>query len=188
MPIPSKNWGLDLSSQDMQYLKNYYHKLLCDCKLSHRCTAEDILSEVQQKANKVNRLECQIENSVAWAKKVGERIIFQKRRKEASEKKFIQKVNLIAESKKFSITIDDIYHDDNLRLLVVALNELKQLKPDFYQLIMMRFFGELSWEDISSKRYPDIEITKIIIDRERKKGSRALKKLREIFLSKLENY
>ena len=185
MPIPSRNWGLDLSSQDMQKLKGYYHKLLWDCNLQSLFEANDILSEVQKKANEVNHSECPIKNPVPWAKKVGERIIFQKRRQEISKKKASQKIQYMLKTKIFNYSTEELNFEVWGELLTSALNELKEIKPDFYQIIMMRFFGEMSWDDISSQRHPDTEITKKIIDRERKKGSRALKKLREIFLSKL---
>lgn len=186
MPLPPTNWELDFNFQDMQYLKGYYHKLLCSCKLQRWSDADDILSQVREKANKVN-LERPIENPVAWAKVSGARIIFEQRRKERSQKKSYQKIECMLRSQIYGHPNKDLhFHPIWGDLLTSALNELKETKPKFYQLIVMRFFDELSWEKISLNLHPDIEITKTVIDRERKKGSRALKKLREIFFSKLE--
>ena len=187
MPLPPNNWGLNLNYQKMQELKGYYQKLLYDCKLQSLFEADDILSLVQKKANEVNRSECQIKNPVPWARKVGERIIFQKRRKEISKKKASQKIEYMLQSQIYCHPNKDLYFDITWgELLTSALKELKEIKPRFYQLIVMRFFHELSWEEISSELYPDTTITKTIINRVRQKGNRALKKLREIFFSKLE--
>ncbi|NEO36663.1 MAG: sigma-70 family RNA polymerase sigma factor [Moorea sp. SIOASIH] len=182
------NWVLTLLNPlQVQYLKGYYDKLLWGCKLLHRCDSDDILSQVWEKAAEVERLERPIENPEAWAKKVGERIIFQHKRRELSEKKFIQKLEPMIQSQIFASPRDDLYCDGTLgEMLTLALKELKQTKPDFYQLVVMRFFDELSWEQISSELYPDTAITKKTINRVRQRGNRALKKLREIFFLNLE--
>ncbi|NEO81790.1 sigma-70 family RNA polymerase sigma factor [Moorena sp. SIO4G3] len=184
----SINCGLTLlNPQQVQYLKGYYYKLLCDCKLRHRYDSDDILSQVWEKAAEVERLERPIENPEAWAKKVGERIIFQHKRRELSEKKFIQKLEPMIQSQIFASPRDDLYCDGTLgEMLTLALKELKQTKPDFHQLLVMRFFRELSWEQISSELYPDTAITKKTINRVRQRGSRALKKLSKIFFRNLE--
>ncbi|NEP47999.1 MAG: sigma-70 family RNA polymerase sigma factor [Moorea sp. SIO3C2] len=187
-PLTPKNSGLTpLDPQQVQYLKGYYYNLLCRCKLQHRCDSDDILSQVWEKAAEVERLERPIENPEAWAKKVGERIILQKKRRELSEKKSIQKLEPMIQSQIFASPRDDLYCDGTLgQMLALALKELKQTKPDFYQLLVMRFFDELSWEQISSELYPDTAITKKTINKVRRRGSRALEKLRKIFFLNLK--
>ncbi|NEO23155.1 sigma-70 family RNA polymerase sigma factor [Moorena sp. SIO4A5] len=187
-PLPPKNWGLTpLDPLQVQYLKGYYDKLLSGCKLRHRCDSDDILSQVSEKAAEVERLERPIKNPEAWAKKVGERIILQKKRRELSEKKLIQNLGHMMQSQIFGSPRDDLDCDGTLgQILALALKELKQTKPDFHQLLVMRFFRELSWEQISSELYPDTAITKTTINKVRQRGSRALKKLREIFFLKLK--
>ncbi|NEQ59227.1 MAG: sigma-70 family RNA polymerase sigma factor [Moorea sp. SIO4A1] len=182
------NWVLTLLNPlQVQYLKGYYDKLLWGCKLLHRCDSDDILSQVWEKVVEVERLERPIENPEAWAKKVGERIILQEKRRELSEKKSIQKLEPMIQSQIFASPRDNLYCDDTLgQMLTLALKELKQTKPDFHQLLVMRFFRELSWEQISSELYPDTAITKTTINKVRQRGSRALKKLREIFFLKLK--
>ena len=189
-PLPPKNWGLTpLDPQQVQYLKGYYYNLLCRCKLQHRCDSDDILSQVWEKAAEVERLERRIENPEAWAKKVGERIILQKKRRELSEKKSIQKLEPMIQSQIFGSPRDDLYCDPTLgQMLALALKELKQTKPDFHQLLVMRFFGELSWEQISLELEPDTAITKKTINKVRRRGSRALEKLRKIFFLNLKKW
>ncbi|NEQ07353.1 MAG: sigma-70 family RNA polymerase sigma factor [Moorea sp. SIO4E2] len=187
-PLTPKNWGLTpLGPQQVQYLKGYYYNLLCRCKLQHRCDSDDILSQVWEKAAEVERLERPIENPEAWAKKVGERIIFQEKRRELSEKKFIQNLRYMMQSQIFASPRDDLDCDGTLgQMLALALKELKQTKPDFHQLVVMRFFGDMSWEQISLELYPDTAISRKTINRVRQRGSRALKKLRKIFFRNLE--
>ncbi|NEP21455.1 pentapeptide repeat-containing protein [Moorena sp. SIO3I6] len=180
-----------LNHKQIQYLKGYYDKLLWGCKLLHRCDSDDILSQVWEKAAEVERLQRPIENPMAWAKRVGERIILQEKRRELSEKKFIQKLKPMMQSQIFGSPRDDLEGDGRLeQMLALALKELKQTKPDFYQLLVMRFIDELSWEQISSELEPDTAITQTTINRVRRRESSALEKLRKIFfrnLNKLNN-
>ena len=183
--ISTEQFGLMLSQQQVQYLKNYYRQLLFSCNLQHLYEAEDILHKVLEKATEVKHSQLQIKNPLAWAKKVGVNCILQYNRKEKAKKKAVNKLEHMMQSEINEDLSDDEWFDDILEALAEALKEIKQIKPDFYVLLAMRFFENLSWNEISSILYPDTMITKKITNRVKRRGSRALDKLSVILRKKI---
>ena len=186
MNLSSEYEFLSLSPQEIRYINNYYSQLLYSFNLQRLYDPEDIFQEILAKAEKVINDKQEIKKPLAWAKMVGLNTILQYNRREKSHRKYCQKLKRMMQSEvKYELSEDIWFEDTWGTILAEALRELQNLKPDFYRILMMRFLHDLSWKQISSVLYPDTIITKQISNKLRRRGSRAVAKLRAIFWEKI---
>ena len=72
-------------------------------------------------------------------------------------------------------------------LLHQVLAKLKQEKPDYYRLVFLYYFREYDWSKIAASELnkPISQISKKELCKYRKRGSRAIEKLRKNYLKLL---
>ena len=138
---------LFLSPSDIQKLQRYYQMLITTCHLQHLYEPEEILHQVLEKAREIVDSGQTIHNPYGWSRIVGKHIIFKGQREEIAQNKMCQK--LITQ---FNDEVQQPLHQESIRdyylsILRIALQELKQLSHEAYELLNLYFLQELSWEE-----------------------------------------
>ncbi|NJL63566.1 MAG: sigma-70 family RNA polymerase sigma factor [Methylacidiphilales bacterium] len=141
---------------------------------------DDILNDAISRLDKAVKSNKTIYNLVPWLRKTGLNIINELSR-EQNKYRIIDSPKLDLE---LILSNEQNYQEVDDGELYVYLNQaLQALDSDDRRLVMLRFYQQLSWQDIVRKLAEEnIYISEATL---RKRGSRALAILRKIFLEKL---
>lgn len=146
-------------------------------KLNSLMSEEDIIQYVVMCLIKTIKSGKQVEHPVAWAKLVSERRIQKLYKKykftEATES---EKIEYLASKHQ----VENDFSDNNEQIS----KNIEQLKPASREILKMRYFQDLSWGEIAEilSRQEGKQIRETTA---RKRGERALNKLRQLYVNKL---
>lgn len=171
-------YGLKLTEDNLKNLREHFLYLLKQYHLLSLYEPEEILNEVGsrfkntlQKGKNVPKPKLQ-----AWARSTGRNIIREQSRK---EKKY----------RAVGLNEWEVATDENISLSVEKQEEfervhdaLKKLSAETQQLLKLRFFQGLSWQEITLHLTQNGQ--KISVATIRKRGERSINQLREVYFEK----
>ncbi len=161
-------------------LRHFYRLRLRQYGLLGKYEPDDILNDAISRLDKAVKSNKTIYNVVPWLRQTGLNIINELSR-EQNKYRIIDNPKLDLEL----ILSSEQNHqesDDN-ELYMQLYQALQILDSDDRRLVILRFYQQLSWQDIVRKLAEEnIYISETTL---RKRGSRALATLRKIFLKKL---
>ncbi|MBF2067600.1 MAG: sigma-70 family RNA polymerase sigma factor [Calothrix sp. C42_A2020_038] len=161
-------------------LRSFYCLRLKQYRLLGKYEPDEILSEAILRLSIAVNSGKKIYNILPWLRTTGLHIINEKSREETRHR-VIGYHNIDFED--FILEEQSQHNQREDSELYRRLNPaLKELDVEDRKLLIMRYYGQLAWQDIANKFLEDgIEISTEAL---RKRGSRALEKLRKIFINK----
>ncbi|MGD1875228.1 MAG: sigma-70 family RNA polymerase sigma factor [Mastigocoleus sp.] len=175
----SKNSDYSEVRQVLQtpWLKTHIRSRLHALKLSSFLSEEDIVQHSVMCLFETLQSGKQVNHPVAWAKLVSERYISKLYKKHrVSEATELEKIEYFANQNCDKNNSYDIHEE-------IAKN-IQQIKTKNRAILRMRFFQKFSWKKIA-EILSHQEGTQICVATARKRGERAVKELRQVFLNKL---
>lgn len=159
------------------WLLNYVRNRIYTLKLSSYLSPEDVIQYVVEALAKTIKSDTKIEYPIAWAKAVSEKYIKKEyRRNRKTQLSEAEVIESLAHRSSTENTPNPFENDEQLHA------SLDKLKLASKQIILMRFFDELQWEAIAV-RLSAQEGRIIHAATARKRGERAIKELRRIYLA-----
>jgi RNA polymerase sigma factor (sigma-70 family) len=142
-------------------------------KMNHLLTEDDVISHVCVELIKAYNSGKVINSPLAWSKVVGERYIICQRKKasksEPTEREIIE------------LNANNQQHHTSYEEREELKNKMKQLKLTTQNILEWRFFQNLSWEQIADLLSQQ-ENKPVNVATARKRGERALKELRNLYI------
>ncbi len=160
-------------------LCHFYRLRLRQYELLGKYEPDDILNDAVSRLDKAVKSSKIIYNVVPWLRKTGLNIINELSREQNKYR--------IIDSQKLDLELilsSEQHHQENddRELYMQLYQALQLLDSNDRRLLILRFYQQLSWQDIVRRFAEDnIYISEISL---RKRGSRALEKLRKIFMDK----
>lgn len=175
-----ESYFLELENKDLlAVLRNFYRLRLRQYGLLGKYEPDEILNEAISRLSKAANSGKDVYNLTAWLRKTGLHIINEKSREETRYR--------IVDNQNFDF--EDFLPDERQQtecedneLYKRLNNALNDLDIQDRELLIMRYYHQLAWQDIAKKLL--IDGVEISIEALRKRGSRALTKLRKIFINK----
>jgi RNA polymerase sigma factor (sigma-70 family) len=167
-------------------LRNFYRLRLRQYGLLGKREPDEILNEAISRLSGALESGKKIYNLLPWLRTTGLHVINEISREETRHR-FIDNGNIDFEDFLSDERLQQTECDDNelYKRLNKAINELD---VEDRRLLRMRYYRQLTWQDIAEKLSTD-GFEKTSIEALRKRGSRALAKLRKIFINKyLQDY
>jgi RNA polymerase sigma factor (sigma-70 family) len=158
------------------WLMNYVNFRIYRLELSSYLSGEDVIQHVVECLTLDIQSGKKIEHPIAWAKLVSERFMTKQYRKNRNSK--LKELSQIEYFASLNHQEDDFPFFDSKEQLHQSM---QQLKPASREIIRMRFFQELHWNKIA-EILSTIENKQISVETARKRGERAIKELRQIYL------
>jgi RNA polymerase sigma factor (sigma-70 family) len=160
-------------------LRHFYRLRLQQYKLLGKYEPDDILNDAISRLDKAVKSDKIIYNVVPWLRQTGLNIINELSR-EQNKYRIIDSPNLDLE--QILSSEQNNQKNDDSELDMQLYQSLQLLDSDDRKLVTLRFYQQLSWQDIVRKLAEEnIYISETVL---RKRGSRALEKLRKIFIEK----
>ncbi|BAZ15297.1 hypothetical protein NIES4071_71690 [Calothrix sp. NIES-4071] len=154
-------------------LRIYIRNRLYVMRMNNLLTEDDVISYVCVELIKAYNSGKVINSPLAWSKVVSERyIIYQRKKASRSEPTELEIIELNANNQNYYISYDE---REELN------NKMKQLKVATQKILNLRFFQNLSWEEIADFLSQQ-ENKQINAATARKRGERALKELRNLYI------
>ncbi len=169
-----------LNSSNREKALTFFNNLLRYYNLNHLYDGESIYHEVFLKYRKFCDSGGEIENIEGWMMAAGKYQVLSYVKQDIKKRKLLNDIITTSGSVDKSIK--------NFSLLHQVLMKLKQEKPDYYRLIFLYYFREYSWSKIAASelKKPIYQVSKKELCKYRKRGSRAIKRLRKNYLKLLE--
>ena len=161
---------------ESKWLKFHIRSRIHALKLSSSVSEEDVIQYVATCLFETIESGKQINHPVAWSKLVSERHIQKLYKK--------HKVCEATESDKIEYLANLRCNENNFYNNEEMTKSIQQLKPANREIIKLRFFDNLSWKQIA-KILSDREGKKVCETAARKRGERAVEKLKKIYPYKL---
>ena len=161
-------------------LGNFYRLRLRQYRLLGKHEPDEILNEAISRLAKAKNSGKKVYNISAWLRTTGLHIINELSREE-TRRRIIDNQNFDFEE----FLPDERSHQtecENSELYKRLNQALKELEPEDSKLLRMRYYRQLSWQDIAEKFLAQGQ--QISTEALRKRGSRAIAKLRKVFISK----
>lgn len=159
-------------------LKHFIKRTLAQFKLKNACV-EDLISEVYLRGLKLINSGEEIRNPGAWIRVTAYNVIREMHREKQKEQSNSELVEL-----KVSSQENENYQETEENFLKLK-QLLKSLNDKDKQILELRFFQDLSWQEITDYLSSQGEVLTSATVRQR--GSRALKRLRKAYLANLES-
>lgn len=154
-------------------LRIYVRSRLYVMKMNNLLTEDDVINYVCVELIKAHNSGKSINSPLAWSKVVSQRyIICQRKKASKSEPTELETIEYLANNQEQHISYDE---KEELK------NKMKQLKPATQQILNWRYFQNLSWEEIAEKLSQQ-ENKQVNVATARKRGERALKDLRNLYI------
>jgi RNA polymerase sigma factor (sigma-70 family) len=168
------------NQQLLLVLRNFYRLRLRQYRLLGKYEPDEILHEAISRLSKANQVGKKVYNVSAWLRTTGLRIVNEISREE-TRCRIIDNQNFDFE--EFMLDERSLQTECEDSELYKRLNQaLLELEPEDRKLLRMRYYRHLSWQDITEKFLEEgVEISTEAL---RKRGSRAIAKLRKVFISK----
>ena len=155
-------------------LKNFIKRTLSQFNLKNTCV-EDIISEVYLRGEKLINSGEDIRNPGAWIRVTAYNVIREIQRQKQKEQPNSELVELKVSPQK---TEDNQEREQNFLKLKQSLQSLNEKDR---QILELRFFQDLSWQEVTEYFVSRGEVVASATVRQR--GSRALKRLRKAYLA-----
>jgi DNA-directed RNA polymerase specialized sigma24 family protein len=164
----------------------FIQRTLTQFKLNHYYDEVDVILKSRDIVLKKITSGLQVTNKQAWFKRICYNVIRDLSKKTKREEKNINKLkdrSIFTDSKEY--LIPELTTTKNVEALFKAFSELSELER---QILILREVKELSWKVIGEILVDsNYEVDdKNLVSRVRKKGERALKKLRDIFFTSIK--
>lgn len=166
-----------------KFLRAFVRGRLNVLRLKHIITEDDVINNVSLELFKAQQSGREIVHPIAWAKIVSERHIMHTKKKN-------QLIDSLDEMNLLN-TIPSSYPEEEENCLINEEREeinqkIQLLKPASKKILELRFFQNLSWEQIA-KLLSKEEGQEINAPTARKRGERALKELRHLYIDGTNN-
>ncbi|MGB3204072.1 MAG: hypothetical protein WBB28_03720 [Crinalium sp.] len=164
----------------------FIRRTLNQFNLNHYYDEVDVILKARDIRLKKITSGVQVTNEQAFFRSICFNVIRGLSKKTKRQEKNINKLkdrSVFTDSKEY--LIPELTTDKNVEALFKALSELSKLE---YKILILREVKELSWKDIGQilvKSNEEIDDTNLV-SRVRKKGERALKKLRNSFFNSIK--
>lgn len=156
-------------------LKIYVRNRLYMMKMNNLLAEDDVISYVCMELIKAYNSGKFINSPLAWSKVVSERYIISQRKKTIrSEPTELETIEFLAKHQESQISYEE---KEELNY------KIKQLKSTTQKILNWRFFQNLSWEQIANL-LSQLEGKQVNAATARKRGERALKELRNLYINK----
>jgi RNA polymerase sigma factor (sigma-70 family) len=160
-------------------LRHSYRLRLRQYGLLGKYEPDDILNDAIARLDKAVKSSKTIYNVIPWLRQTGLNIINELSR-EQNKYRIIDSPKLDLE---LILSSEHHQESDDCELYIHLYQALQVLDSDDRQLVILRFYKQLSWQDIvSNLAKQNIYISEATL---RKRGSRALATLRKIFMEKV---
>ncbi|MEA5572173.1 sigma-70 family RNA polymerase sigma factor [Calothrix sp. UHCC 0171] len=164
-------------------LRHFYRLRLRQYRLLGKYEPDDILNEAISRLDKAVKLGKIIYNVLPWLRQTGLNIINEWSR-EHHKYRLIDSPKLDLES--ILSSEENHYEHDDCELYMQLYQALQLLDIDDRRLVILRFYKQLSWQDIVKRlAEKNIHLSETTL---RKRGSRALATLRKIFQEQILRY
>ena len=174
----------DILEHDSPYSYSTYtaiQRYLRQFNLFSRIEPYEVLTEAYLRGKRAQFCGLEIQNPHAWLKRTAYNVVREHSRQLSAQQ--------LAESESLDFYMSKMIHErwvveevlaDRLNSLVQALERLRQIDPEGAEIIDLRIFQELSWNEVrdcllqQGKEVPDVDTL-------RQRGSRLKKQLRRIY-------
>ncbi len=154
-------------------LRVYVRNRLYVMRMNNLLTEDDVISYICVELIKAYNSGKVINSPLAWSKVVSERyIIYQRKKASRSEPTELEIIEFKANHQNYCISYEE---REELN------NKMKQLKIATQKILNWRFFQNFSWEEIAEKLSQQ-EKKQVNAATARKRGERALKELRSLYI------
>lgn len=160
-------------------LRNFYRLRLIQYKLLGKYEPDDILNQAIERLSIAEKSGKRVYNLVPWLRTTGLHIILEISRQEIRRR--------VVDNKNFDfeeLLPDERsqYSCEDTELYKCLSQALKELDISERKLVIMRYYRQLGWQEIA--KILSVDGVTISTEALRKRGSRALEKLRKIFKNK----
>jgi DNA-directed RNA polymerase specialized sigma24 family protein len=177
-----KSWDIFIfklvNSQEPKSLWIFLNRTLCQLRLNHSYDPVDVVLETHKRTLEKIASGEKINNLPGWFRKVAFFILQELYRKEKDKIRIIKKLENIIEVVSYpKDLVNEDFSQQQVEMLIQGWNSLNEIER---RILILKEVEELSWKDIAiqlvyEKHENDDDK---LVDRVRKKGNRALHKLR----------
>ncbi|MFB2967627.1 sigma-70 family RNA polymerase sigma factor [Aerosakkonema sp. BLCC-F183] len=170
---------MELNSSTLADLKIFFRYRLQQFGLLGSHEPDDVINESIVRLDRAIKAGKQILNLEAWIRVTGLNYIRELSRKQKKCQAFDPfELDKHTESEQCDFILEEADTSEHRKVR----EALQELKPQEREILELRFFEKLSWQDIA--QYLANKGNCATVDALRKKGERAIKRLRKVFLSK----
>lgn len=171
--VPSKDDQIDQFSKDIY---KYTKRLLCQRKLYPSVEVFDILLESYLRIKNIKNKDKESKNFRPFLMRVILNIIKEYSRKTKGQHDRTTKMKNEMKSSSLQSNLDSIIYQEKLAKIEKAM---KELSPQDQQILTLFYIQEMSWKEIAKKMEDCQQVSQRVIDKWRKRGNYALKRLKK---------